>query len=371
MAKALADLPLLSESLQRGEVSYAKVRALTRVATPTNEAQLLDIAWAGTADHVERVVRGWRRCDRVAAARQADQRHLGRAVTTWVDDDGMLVIRGRLTPEQGAVVHRALEAAADRLFQEARHAAPPNQVVEEVTAGQRRADALALLAEAALAGDLDRVSAGDRYQVVVHMDAPKVADDGGQAVVEVGDCPVDVSAETSRRLTCDASVVVMRHDQHSDVLDVGRKTRTIPPAIRRALTARDTRCQFPGCTARRCDAHHVVHWTDGGVTALDNLVLLCRRHHRLLHEGGYTVGRDVDGALKFVRPNGCPLELVPALPPWTTGTAPLGPTVDRLAAAGIEIGRHAAPLWDGTPFNVGVVIDALRGNEPLDRAGSH
>jgi 5-methylcytosine-specific restriction endonuclease McrA len=202
---------------------------------------------------------------------------------------------------------------------------------------------------------------------MVHVDAPAIGDDGQQAVVEVGGCPVDVSAETSRRLTCDASVVAMRYDEQGTVLDVGRKTRTIPGAIRRALAARDTRCQFPGCTARRCDAHHVVHWADGGVTALDNLVLLCRRHHRLLHEGGYTVGRDVAGILRFVRPNGYPLECVPAPPPWTASTAPLGPTVDRLAAAGIEIGRHAAPLWDGTPFNVGVVIDALRGNEPLER----
>ena len=168
-----------------------------------------------------------------------------------------------------------------------------------------------------------------------------------------------------------ASVVVMRYDEDGDVLDVGRKTRTISPAIRRALTARDTRCQFPGCTARRCDAHHVVHWAEGGVTALDNLVLLCRRHHRLLHEGGYTAGRDVEGALRFVRPNGYPLECVPALPRWTASTAPLGPTGDRLAAAGIEIGPHTAPLWDGTPFNVGVVIDALRGYEPLDRPGPH
>ena len=391
-------MPLLSESLRRGEVSYAKVRALTRVATPANEAQLLDIAWAGTADHVERVVRGWRRCDRVAAARQADQRHLCRTLSTWVDDDGMLVIRGRLSPEQGAVVYRALEAAADRLFQEARHAAPPNRVVEEVSGGQRRADALALLAEAALAGELDRGSAGDRYQVMVHVDAPPhpaevlvivpnaptVADDGPQAVVEVGDCPVDVSAETSRRLTCDASVVIMQHDQHGAVLDVGRKTRTIPPAIRRALTARDTRCQYPGCTARRCDAHHVVHWAEGGVTALDNLVFLCRRHHRLLHEGGYTVGRDVEGTLKFVRPNGYLVEVVPAPPRWEGVKAqgsgpkaqseetqdPLRPTTERLAASGISIGPHTAPLWDGTPFNVGVVIDALRGNEPLDPPGA-
>ena len=153
------------------------------------------------------------------------------------------------------------------------------------------------------------------------------------------------------------------------MLDVGRKTRTIPPAIRRALTARDTQCQFPGCSARRCDAHHVVHWADGGVTALDNLVLLCRRHHRLLHEGGYTVRRDVEGTLRFVRPNGHPLAFVPEPPRWTASAAPLGPTVDRLAAAGLKVGPHTAPLWDGTPFNVGVVIDALRGNEPLDRPG--
>jgi hypothetical protein len=124
------------------------------VATAVNEAQLLDVAWAGTAAHVERVVRGWRRCDRAAAARQAERRHLHHCLTTYVDDDGMLVIRGRLTPEQGAVVRRALDAAADRLIQEARHAAPPGELVEEVTAEQRRADALGLLAEAALAGEV-------------------------------------------------------------------------------------------------------------------------------------------------------------------------------------------------------------------------
>ena len=196
MAKALADLPLLSASLQRGEVSYAKVRALTRVATPANEAQLLDVAWAGTAAHVERVVRGWRRCDRTAAARQAEKRHLHRNLTTYVDDDGMLVIRGRLTPEQGAVVRRALDAAADRLFQESRHAAPPGAVVEEATGEQRRADALSLLAEAALTADLDRGCAGDRYQVVLHVEPGEHSDDA-HAVLEVGDTTVHVSAEPS------------------------------------------------------------------------------------------------------------------------------------------------------------------------------
>ena len=123
VARALADLPQLSGAMQRGEISYAKVRALTRVATPANEERLLDIAYAGTAAHVERVVRAWRRCDRVEAAREAERRHLHRALHTWVDDDGMLMIRGRLTPELGAVVQRALDAASDALFRESAHAA--------------------------------------------------------------------------------------------------------------------------------------------------------------------------------------------------------------------------------------------------------
>ena len=98
-----------------------------------------------------------------------------------------------------------------------------------------------------------------------------------------------VSAETARRMACDAGAVVMRHAADGSVLDVGRKTRTIPPALRRALLARDRQCRFPGCNARRCDAHHVRHWADGGPTRLDNLVLLCRRHHRAVHEEGFLV----------------------------------------------------------------------------------
>ena len=160
----------------------------------------------------------------------------------------------------------------------------------------------------------------------------------------------------------------MQHDAQGAVLDVGRKTRTIPSAIRRALTARDTQCQFPGCVAQRCDAHHLVHWADGGATAIDNLVLLCRRHHRLVHEGGYTLRRDSEGATTFIRPNGFLVETVPAPPRWERGQAhPLWPTSTRLTEAGVDIGPHTAPCWDGTPFNLGYAIDALRGNEPLPR----
>ena len=176
VAKALPALPRISMAMQHGQVSYAKVRALTRVATADNEASLLDLALAGNCAHVERFVRAWRRVDRVQAAREGETKHRNRQLSTWVDDDGMVVIRGRLTPEVGAVVQRALEAASDHLFREAAGALTGDAMAEELTPGQRRADALGLLAEAALAADLDRGTAGDRYQVVLHVDADDATD---------------------------------------------------------------------------------------------------------------------------------------------------------------------------------------------------
>ena len=133
VAKALPALPQVSAAMQRGQLSYAKVRALTRVATPENEESLLDVALAGTCAPVERFVRAWRRVDRVAEAQQRETRHLSRQLSTWVDDDGMIVIRGRLTPEVGAVVQRALEAAADRLFRDGRSAPTGHTMAEEIT----------------------------------------------------------------------------------------------------------------------------------------------------------------------------------------------------------------------------------------------
>jgi len=214
----------------------------------------------------------------------------------------MVILRARLTPELGAVVQRALDAASERLYQESRQAAAPESVAEEVTPGQRRADALALLAESALDNGLDRGTSADRYQVVMHVEGPVDAP-VDQAVLELADGGIHVSEETSRRLSCDAALVVIREAPDGSVLDVGRRTRTIPTSIRRALDARDRRCRFPGCTARRCDAHHIEHWADGGATALDNLVLVCRRHHRLVHERGWNVEL-TEGEATFIRPDG-------------------------------------------------------------------
>src|SRR3989454_8817576 len=154
VARALGTLPLLAQALARGELSYAKVRALTRVATPETEERLLAVGRAGTAAQVERIVRGWRRVDRRAEARETARQHASRALHVYEDEDGTVVLRGRLAPEVGALLLRALAAARETLFQRSRGeqpADPPvNPSAETPTLAQQQADALALLAETAL-----------------------------------------------------------------------------------------------------------------------------------------------------------------------------------------------------------------------------
>ena len=251
VARALETLPALADALARGELSYAKVRALTRIATPETEARLLAVGRAGTAAHIESIVRGWRRLDRQAEAREATRQHAGRALHVHQDEDGTVVLHGRLTPEVGTLLLRALDAARETLYQRRR-------ATETSTWPQQQADALALLAETALHHELDPGAPGERYQVVVHVDAAVLADPAkpGQSVLEEGP---RVSAETSQRLACDASRVVMRHDADGRVVEVGARTRTIPPALRRALQHRDRSCRFPGCNVRIAEGHHVRH----------------------------------------------------------------------------------------------------------------
>ena len=373
VARALAELPQLSAAMHRGVLSYSKARALTRIATPENETSLADFARCATAAHVERLVRAWRRVDRIDAAEDEQRRHATRHLDTWVDEDGMLVIRGRLSPEVGAVVQRALEAATERLYQEtddAESTSPDSPAGHlDVSAVQRRADAIGLLAEAALSAALDGGSAGDRYQVVVHVDEGVLRDDdgSGQSALEDPDGQY-VPAGTSRRIACDAATVVMRHNRDGRVVDVGRKTRTISPAIRRALIARDHRCRFPGCNCRHCDAHHGRHWADGGMTRLDNLVMLCRRHHRAVHEEGFGVELRGNGDAHFFWPDGRPFPNAPPAPNWTD--APLAPTNRSLSAAGITIGAETAtPDWYGERLDLPWAIQVLRPPPPSIRVG--
>ena len=366
-ARALENLPQTAGALRAGGISYAKVRALTRVATPESEAKLLEFARAGSAANLEQMVRMWKRLSRDEELTVEQARHRSRAFSVFVDGDGMYVVKGRLEPEVGAVLMRAVEAASDALFRgedganDARPGAKARDPRIEKTdprpePKQRRADAMGLLAERALAAGFgggessatpdDESTAGsdserhvesgtraERYQVMVHCDAATLAAEG-----EPGRSDLDgirVSAETSRRMACDAAVVAMVHAKDGSMLSVGRRTRTIPPHIRRALEERDRGCRFPGCGCRFTEAHHVKHWADGGETSLGNTVLLCRRHHRAVHEGQVKVSVATDGTVLFFTRSGKMLadaprqvwrDLVP-VPPVHPGAPSRGETV--------------------------------------------
>src|SRR2546423_860769 len=202
-------LSVLARVPAGGELSYAEVRALGGVATSETEGRVLAVGRAGTPEHVERIVRGWRRVDRLAEAQETARRHKSRALHVYQDEDGMVVFRGRLAPEVGAVVIQALTAAREALYQKAHAQNVPagtsgaDVSTEPPTMPQQQADALALVAETALHHGIDPGAPGERYQVVVHVDAPVLADADapGQSVLDDGP---HVSAETSQRLACDA-----------------------------------------------------------------------------------------------------------------------------------------------------------------------
>jgi hypothetical protein len=168
----------------------------------------------------------------------------------------------------------------------------------------QRADALVLMAENFHSADITTRNGGERCQVVIHVDEQILKHPHSDGRCECDAGPV-LAAQTARRLACDASLVRVVEDENGEPLSVGRKTRSIPPALRRALQLRDTHCRFPGCTSRHfLDAHHIQHWANGGETKVDNLVHLCKHHHRLLHEGGYQMFHETSGALGFMTPKG-------------------------------------------------------------------
>jgi hypothetical protein len=293
VARLLPELPLIHAAFARGELSYAKVRALVRVAEPETEHNLLDLAEVLTASQLERALRA---CRRVLNA-EAQEVHEDAHLDLFWDEDDALVVQGRLAPEDGALLVRAIEAARDTLAEEGECGS-----AEPRRRRATRAQALVALADATLAAAETRTG-GDRCQVVVHVDADTFTgndESAGGCVVEDGPA---IAVETARRLACDASVVAVSERRGRSV-QVGRKTRTVPIGLRRALKKRDECCRFPGCDNRRfLQAHHVRHWAKGGKTDLDNLMLLCTAHHRSVHEGECSV----DNESRFFDARGRPL----------------------------------------------------------------
>jgi hypothetical protein len=322
VARALVERPLVREGLASGELSYSKVRALSRVPAGEDEAGLVALARSSTAGEVERVVRQLRSAPS-AGVDIANWVHARRFVDWSSEPDGSLSIRGRLPGEDGAAFIEMIETAAAALHGAAApHNDPAAGKAEDAMAddgsaghdqhpapaaglpdrppplGARRADALAEIA----------FSGSPRTQVVVHVDqaalacTATVAADRAGETCELEDGPA-IPSETTRRLACDGQLVLARQAEDGTI-DYGRTRRVVPAPLRTSLERRDRRCRFPGCERRHdLHAHHVRHWAHGGPTRKDNLVLLCRYHHRLVHEGGFTVHRNRDGTFDFRRPD--------------------------------------------------------------------
>jgi len=362
VARALPELPAIRAAFKRGELSFAQVRAMTRVATRENEATVLMWARHSTASHMEKLARLYRRYGENAAALA---QHRERALTHFEEDDGMVSFRVHLPAEQAAVVLKAIQAARASLdgqdledvSAETRAAmideapAYPDEDVSAETRRARNADAFVRLAEAYLEPAGRPRATAEKYQVHVHLDLRR----GSGGPVEDPDAPA-LAHDTVRRLACEAGLVPVGRDGE-EILSVGRKTRAIPPAIRRALRLRDRGCRFPGCThTRHVDAHHVRHWADGGETKLSNLVELCGRHHRLLHEGGYGLWATGDGALVFTRPDG---ERIPDVPrPLELAGHPVRALEQAQHRLGVSAETHQCH-WDGQRPDYGTAIESL------------
>jgi hypothetical protein len=377
VASALKELPQTSDAFRAGRLSYSKVRAITRVATPNNEDLLLNIAFNGTAFHVEQAVYAWRREKRFELLKQENRRHDLRELHWHTDDDGCLVLKARFTPEQGALVQNAIEAMMETLFQEQKNVSAETSEFEQSTPtwerphplSSRRADALSrITAEWSNNPNVSSVSSNDRFVINLHTDIETLRADGTGAESELVGCE-NVSAETSRRLACDCSVINWLDHKGSAILGaeplaVSHKTRTVPPAMRRALQRRDRGCRFPGCSCTRfVDAHHIHHWADGGETHINNLVLLCRHHHRLVHEGGFGLLRNADGEIRFTNPEG---SYIPQ-----SAEMRFSGSVSTLTRENEELGiditpKTSIPDWQGESMNSSIVVHNLTLRDSLN-----
>jgi 5-methylcytosine-specific restriction endonuclease McrA len=359
VARALGAFPLIRAEFAAGRLSYAKVRALTRIVTPDTEADLVEMATPMTANQLERFAQAHRRVTRAEDEDVRSRRRL-----TWrIEEDKAFAFTGYLPPEAGAVVLQAVRAArsdlehphddhdagvsaetpAQRL---SRHDqdngidwdgdTPPRQ--RPGTPAADLADALVEVCAAYLRSKIVSADNADVYQVIIHA--------GTQAITTEDPEPARVSAETPpppptvapdppvwhpasparchlddgpaispaalRLIGCNATISTMIHDADGNVLNVGRRSRKPPAALRRAVRERDgSRCQYPGCKSRRTDAHHIQYWSNGGQTSYRNLCSLCKRHHTLVHDKNILIAA-ARGGFAFYTPQG---SLIPASPP--------------------------------------------------------
>lgn len=368
MARAPEHLPIVREYFSVGQLSYSQARAICRVATAKTEAHLVELAQCSTAAQLENITRAYRRSRRQAAESERGQ-DASRHVRYHWDDEGNFVGEFSLPAERGKLVESAIAFMVDRAAVE-----DADRDGADDPVGAAEVDALLELIrlgyEAARAGQ----DQGDdrEYLVTIIAEEGALTSDSDAENEDAEECHIEggpgLATESVRRVACDASVVFVTETTEGEILDLGRRTRKPNRALRRALHLCDQGCRFPGCNRRRTQAHHVIHWTDGGPTKLDNLVSLCSRHHHRMHEGGYFIRVEEGGRLGFYHRAGYRIPDVPR-----TAVIPL--RADGVGEDGV--GQSVGPYrdgWDGTRVDLPLIVDGLLDDDgllvPNDSEGS-
>jgi hypothetical protein len=342
VASRLPELPELAAAFTEGALSVDKVRAVAAVATPASDARFTHMARAGSVAQLQRICRAYARVTENEDT-SAERREQCRGVTKRAVDDGLVRITATLDPDEAAIVFAAIDARVEDAWRRSKPAG--DETTAEVCApdiASRRADALVeLAAEGAQVGP-DPIVAGEHVGVHIHVDAAVLTGERVDGVCEI-DGIGPVTRRLVERLLCDCHVTITADFPHASI-DLGRSQRTVNRRQRRALQRRDRGCRFPGCAMFRfLHAHHAVPWEHDGPTDMDNLLLLCPTHHRLFHEGAYTLDVLGDGQFTFRRPDGRviappPLKARPDAPP-----APGDPRAEG----------------GGERFDLGLTLDAL------------
>ena len=354
VAHQLQEMPEIAKAFAAGELSYSKVRALSRIASEKTEEQLLDWARLSTAAEIERLASAYRRV--LSSEDGVSDRYEKRRLSVFTAQDGTVIIRARLMPEDAAFVLKAIDAAAEALAtttsEEDDGGTDPTTDPDTrwVRQDKRRADALVAMAETTLETGPSARSGGDKYQVVLYANAESLK--AAELVNPQLDDGREIPVETALRLSCDASVVEVT--ESNGQIDTTRKKRYPSTAQRRAVWARDRHCRFPGCQQKVfMDVHHVDHYVNEGPTEPDNLALLCRYHHHLVHEGEFKMSIISGSVFEFFTPDGRLIERSPI--------ESISSTVQELnRSIGLEIDSGTGiPLWDGHPMEMDSAVNAL------------
>jgi hypothetical protein len=354
VARALGDLQLVDAAFASGKLSYSKVRALTRIATPTTEEELLSIAMHATASQIEKLAAAYRRTRVDPTQPNLDLRRFMRRVDT---SSGMVRIELQLPHEQANVVWEAMSAALDAGRREDKDvsAETPTPTATDVSAETpspsvlqtERADAMVNVAQAYLQHKPRTLGSGYELVIMTTKDQLEQGPGGVGGFLRDG---TPVPLHMARMLACDCTRVDVDLGQSGKILDVGRARRTIPSAIGRALWLRDGGCRVPGCGRKHhLHGHHIEAWADGGKTSTSNLVLLCPSHHALVHEGQLFVNVH-EGRIEFRNASGLKLHPSPergndleAVDHWLRTAEP-------------DSDRNGTPIWDGSHLDLDLVL---------------